>query len=144
MRLVGADYLVFADVWDKTHSSAPELMGQKFQQFEAPPVHLAYGLDDSGTSVLITDTERVERVAPLLADGRTAARVLAVRTTGELPAGVDRFEDVLRDGAPLPSTPTEGCCGPAPAATLVGSTSALSTGSNVDCAQVRPPSLDWA
>ena len=27
---------VFADAWDKTHSSAPELMGQKFQQFEAP------------------------------------------------------------------------------------------------------------
>jgi len=36
VRLVGADYLVFADVWDKTHSSAPELIGQKFQQFEAP------------------------------------------------------------------------------------------------------------
>src|SRR5262249_34293174 len=35
-RLVGADYLVFADAWDKKHSSAPELMGQKFQQFEAP------------------------------------------------------------------------------------------------------------
>src|SRR5262245_37334054 len=36
LRLVGADYLVFADAWDKTHSSAPELMGQKFQQFETP------------------------------------------------------------------------------------------------------------
>ena len=36
LRLVGADYLVLADAWDKTHSSAPELMGQKFQQFEAP------------------------------------------------------------------------------------------------------------
>ena len=36
VRLVGADYLVFADAWDKTHPSAPELMGQKFQQFEAP------------------------------------------------------------------------------------------------------------
>jgi len=36
VRLIGADYLVFADAWDKTHSSAPELMGQKFQQFEAP------------------------------------------------------------------------------------------------------------
>ena len=35
-KLVGADYLVFADEWDKTHTSAPELMGQKFQQFEAP------------------------------------------------------------------------------------------------------------
>jgi len=36
VNLVGADYLVFADAWDKTHSTAPELMGQKFQQFEAP------------------------------------------------------------------------------------------------------------
>jgi hypothetical protein len=35
-RLVGADYLVLADAWDKTHSTSPELMGQKFQQFEAP------------------------------------------------------------------------------------------------------------
>jgi hypothetical protein len=36
VRLVGADYLVFADAWDKTHSSAPELLGQKFHQFDAP------------------------------------------------------------------------------------------------------------
>jgi len=36
VRLTGADYLVFADAWDKKHSSAPELMGQKFQQFETP------------------------------------------------------------------------------------------------------------
>ena len=36
VRLVGADYLVLADAWDKTHTSSPELMGQKFQQFEAP------------------------------------------------------------------------------------------------------------
>jgi hypothetical protein len=36
VRLIGADYLVLADAWDKTHSSSPELMGQKFQQFEAP------------------------------------------------------------------------------------------------------------
>jgi hypothetical protein len=36
LRLTGADYLVLADAWDKTHTSAPELMGQKFHQFEAP------------------------------------------------------------------------------------------------------------
>ena len=35
-RLTGADYLVFADAWDATHTSAPELMGQKFQMFDAP------------------------------------------------------------------------------------------------------------
>jgi hypothetical protein len=36
VRLVGADYLVLADAWDETHPNAPELMGQKFHQFEAP------------------------------------------------------------------------------------------------------------
>ena len=36
VNLVGADYLVLADAWDKTHQTSPELMGQKFQQFEAP------------------------------------------------------------------------------------------------------------
>jgi hypothetical protein len=36
VRLIGADYLVLADQWDQTHTSAPELMGQKFQQFESP------------------------------------------------------------------------------------------------------------
>ena len=36
VRLVGADFLVLADEWDKTHPSAPELMGQKFHQFETP------------------------------------------------------------------------------------------------------------
>ena len=35
-RITGADYLVLADAWDKKNPSAPELMGQKFQQFEAP------------------------------------------------------------------------------------------------------------
>jgi len=36
VRLAGADYLVLADQWDKTHSQAPELMGQIFHQFDAP------------------------------------------------------------------------------------------------------------
>ena len=35
-RLIGADYLVFADAWNAKHSSPPELMGQWFQYFEAP------------------------------------------------------------------------------------------------------------
>lgn len=35
-RLVGADFLVFKDVWDATHSSPPQLMGQLFHLFEAP------------------------------------------------------------------------------------------------------------
>jgi hypothetical protein len=35
-RLIGADFLIFKDVWDATHSSTPDLMGQLFHLFEAP------------------------------------------------------------------------------------------------------------
>jgi hypothetical protein len=35
-KLVGADFLVFKDVWDANHSSPPQLMGQLFHLFEAP------------------------------------------------------------------------------------------------------------
>ena len=36
LKLTGADYLVIADTWNKTHSGPPELMGQLFHLFEAP------------------------------------------------------------------------------------------------------------
>ena len=36
LRLIGADYLVLADAWDKKNQGAPELMGQLFHYFEAP------------------------------------------------------------------------------------------------------------
>ena len=36
LRITGADYLVLAADWDKTHTSAPELNGQLFHFFEAP------------------------------------------------------------------------------------------------------------
>jgi hypothetical protein len=36
LRITGADFLVFAADWDKTHTSAPELNGQLFHFFEAP------------------------------------------------------------------------------------------------------------
>ncbi len=35
-KLIGADFLVLADAWDATHTSAPELYGQLFHMFEAP------------------------------------------------------------------------------------------------------------
>ena len=35
-KLIGADYLVLADVWNAKHSSPPELMGQLFHLFDAP------------------------------------------------------------------------------------------------------------
>ncbi len=61
---------------------------------------LAYALEDCGARVLIADVERIDR-------GRAAAerldcRLLAVRATGDLPDGVDRWEEVRRLGAPLP------------------------------------------
>src|SRR5262245_12752276 len=36
LKLIGVDYLVFADAWNKTHSAPPQLMGQLFHLFEAP------------------------------------------------------------------------------------------------------------
>jgi hypothetical protein len=37
LRLIGADYLLLADAWDKKHPAAPpQLMGQLFHLFEAP------------------------------------------------------------------------------------------------------------
>jgi hypothetical protein len=36
VKLIGADYLVLADTWDKNHSSPPDLMGQWFHYFETP------------------------------------------------------------------------------------------------------------
>lgn len=39
LRLIGADYLIFADVWDKAHPGAanpPQLGGQLFHYFESP------------------------------------------------------------------------------------------------------------
>lgn len=35
-KLIGADFLLFADKWNQTHSSPPELMGQLFHLFDAP------------------------------------------------------------------------------------------------------------
>jgi long-chain acyl-CoA synthetase len=62
---------------------------------------LEYGLEDSGTAVLIADRERAERVEPVRE--RLGVRVLAVRAEAELPKGVDRFEEVLVEGAGPPS-----------------------------------------
>lgn len=36
LRLIGADFLVFADVWHATHSETPQLMGQLLHLFESP------------------------------------------------------------------------------------------------------------
>jgi hypothetical protein len=36
LQLIGADFLVIADAWDKSHSGPPELMGQLFHLFPSP------------------------------------------------------------------------------------------------------------
>ena len=36
LRLIGADYLVFADAWHARHAGTPELKGQLLHLFEAP------------------------------------------------------------------------------------------------------------
>jgi len=36
LRLIGADYLVFASVWDAKNQGPPQLMGQLFHLFDAP------------------------------------------------------------------------------------------------------------
>jgi hypothetical protein len=36
LRLIGADYLVFKEVWDANHPLPPQLMGQAFHLFDAP------------------------------------------------------------------------------------------------------------
>jgi hypothetical protein len=35
-RLIGADYLLFADAWNKKNSGPPQLMGQLFHLFDSP------------------------------------------------------------------------------------------------------------
>jgi hypothetical protein len=36
LRLIGADFVVFADAWDKLNQGPPQLMGQLFHYFETP------------------------------------------------------------------------------------------------------------
>jgi hypothetical protein len=35
-RLIGADFLVFADAWNASHTAPPQLMGQAFHLFTSP------------------------------------------------------------------------------------------------------------
>jgi len=61
---------------------------------------LAYGLEDSGSRVLLADRERIERAVPVL--GRLGVRTIAVRMAGELPEGVERLDAIVEPDASLP------------------------------------------
>jgi long-chain acyl-CoA synthetase len=70
---------------------------------------MKYGLADSNPKVLIADSERIERVGPVLDELRETnpLRVIAVRTPAdgnvELPEGAVRWEDVV-DPSSAPAT----------------------------------------
>jgi long-chain acyl-CoA synthetase len=59
-----------------------------------------YALRDSGSCVVIADPERVQKIAPVQPELKF--KLIAVRSSGALPPGVDRWEDVVIDGAALP------------------------------------------
>ena len=62
---------------------------------------LAYGLEDSGTTVLIADQERAVRAEG--AFDTLGVRTIVVRATGDLPPGAERLEDIITPGAPMPA-----------------------------------------
>ena len=62
---------------------------------------MAYGLEDSGSRVLIADRERALRAAPVLS--KLGVRCVVVRPGDDpLPDGLDRMQDLLTPGASLP------------------------------------------
>ena len=64
---------------------------------------LDFGLDDSGTSVLVADVERIERTRAACARLGVATVGVRVPAGAPVPAGVDRWEDVVVVGAELPA-----------------------------------------
>src|SRR4051812_21444725 len=59
-----------------------------------------FALEDCGASVLIADEERVER--GLASCNRLGTRIVGVRMGASVPDGVDRYEDVVVAGTPMP------------------------------------------
>src|SRR5438874_295751 len=58
---------------------------------------LAYGLADSGSTVLFADAEREERLEPHWSELPGLNAVIVARSEGGVDAGHERFEDVLGD-----------------------------------------------
>ena len=71
------------------------------------PDEMAYGLADSGATVLVADAERLERLARC--SPTPAARPIAVRVA-QPPAGVPRFEDLIAQAGagPMPAADIDG------------------------------------
>ncbi len=62
---------------------------------------IVFALDDSGSEVVIADSERLARMQAA-APGEITSRIVVVRHDGDLPDGVSRLEDALEDGAAMP------------------------------------------
>lgn len=56
---------------------------------------LAYGLNDSGAKLLIADAERLDRIAPHLAELNGLETVIASRSQGDLPQQASRLEALI-------------------------------------------------
>ncbi|QGG96814.1 class I adenylate-forming enzyme family protein [Actinomarinicola tropica] len=80
---------------------------------------MQYALGDSQPKVLIADGERVERVLPMLDELRAGAplHLITTRHDGELPAGADRWDDVV-DPSTAPDTLPEADIDPDDDATI--------------------------
>ena len=61
---------------------------------------MAYGLEDSGTKLLIGDIERIRTAEGSLS--KLGVRAMLVRHDGDSPAGVDAMDAVLKPGAAMP------------------------------------------
>ena len=61
---------------------------------------LQYGLEDSGTKVLIADQERADRAEG--AFDTLGVHTIVVRSQGTLPPGAEHLEDVITPGATMP------------------------------------------
>lgn len=62
---------------------------------------VAYALGDSGSTVVLADPERIARMVTTAE--RTGVQLIAVRSPQDkTPAGVDRYEDIVELGTPLP------------------------------------------
>jgi long-chain acyl-CoA synthetase len=64
------------------------------------PDEMVYALEDSTPKLLIADIERFRTAEVALS--RLGIRSMVARYDGELPAGIDRMEEVLRSGAVMP------------------------------------------
>ena len=61
---------------------------------------LAFAIEDSGAVLVLADQERIGRL--LSGAQMPGARIVAVRADGDLAEGIERLEDALVEGAPMP------------------------------------------